>query len=69
MRKIIKGFGVLTLCQSLLFISIASRIDAASIAEVTAKVGTLNPQDKQNFLVKGAQKEGELVYYGTILVN
>ena len=69
MRKMIKFFGVLTLCQLLLFISIAGRIDAATLAEVTAKVSSLNPQDKQNVLVKGAQKEGELVYYGTILVN
>ena len=69
MRKTVKALRVLTLCQSLLVILIAARIDAATIAEVTAKVSTLNPQDKQNFLVKGAQKEGELVYYGTILVN
>jgi iron(III) transport system substrate-binding protein len=65
----IQAFGILTLCQSLLFISIAGRIDAATIAEVTAKVSSLKSQDKENFLVQGSQKEGELVYYGTILVN
>jgi iron(III) transport system substrate-binding protein len=68
-RKLINALGVLTLCQSLLFISIAGRIDAATIAEVTAKVSSLKSQDKENFLVQGSQKEGELVYYGTILVN
>src|SRR5687768_16996336 len=65
----IKVLGVLTLCQSLLFILMAGSSGAATMSEVTAKVSTLNPQDKQSFLVKGAQKEGELVYYGTILVN
>ena len=57
------------LCQSLMWVSFLARIDAAPIAEVTAKVSSLNPQDKQNLLVKGAQKEGELVYYGTMLAN
>ena len=57
------------LCQSLMWVSFLARIDAATIAEVTAKVSSLNPQDKQNLLVKGAQKEGELVYYGTMLAN
>ena len=69
MREMIKGLGVLTLCQSLLLILMAGSTRAATMSEVTVKVSTLNPQDKQNFLVKGAQKEGELVYYGTILVN
>jgi hypothetical protein len=68
-RKTVKALRVSTLWRSLLVILIAARIEAATIAEVTAKVSTLNPQEKQNFLVKGAQKEGELVYYGTILVN
>jgi iron(III) transport system substrate-binding protein len=67
--RMIKVLGVAMLCHSLLFIVVVAQIDAATMAEVTAKVSTLNPQDKQNLLVKGAQKEGELVYYGTILVN
>ena len=69
MRKVIKAIGFLALCQLLLWSSVVARIDAATIAEVTAKVGTLSAQEKRNFLVSGAQKEGELVYYGTILVN
>jgi iron(III) transport system substrate-binding protein len=68
-RKVIKAIGFLALCQLLLWSSVVARIDAATIAEVTAKVGTLSAQEKRNFLVSGAQKEGELVYYGTILVN
>ena len=69
MRKIIKVMMCLALCQSLMWFSVFACVDAATIAEVTAKVSSLNPQDKQNVLVKGAQEEGELVYYGTILVN
>jgi hypothetical protein len=51
----IKGLGVLALCHSLFFILNATRTEAVTIADVTANVSTLNPQDKQNFLVKGAQ--------------
>jgi len=69
MREAINAIRFCALCQLLVSIFVIGGIDAATIAEVTAKVSSLNPQDKQNFLVKGAQKEGELVYYGTILVN
>jgi iron(III) transport system substrate-binding protein len=65
----IKAIALFMLFPSLLSISAAGGIDAATIAEVTAKVGTLSAQEKRNLLVSGAQKEGELVYYGTILVN
>jgi len=41
----------------------------ATIAEVTAKIASLKPQDRLNYLLKGAQAEGELVYYGTLPIN
>ena len=39
------------------------------LAEVTTKLSSLDPQQRRDLLVKGAQVEGELVFYGTILVN
>jgi iron(III) transport system substrate-binding protein len=68
-REAIRAILFCALCQWSVAISVVAGIDAATIAEVTSKVHSLNVQDKRDFLVKGAQKEGELVYYGTILVN
>lgn len=42
---------------------------AATAADVAAKVSSLAGAAKREVLVKGAQREGELVYYGTILIN
>jgi iron(III) transport system substrate-binding protein len=44
-------------------------LSAATVSDVTAKLIGLNAQQKRDLLVKGAQAEGELVFYGTILVN
>jgi iron(III) transport system substrate-binding protein len=41
----------------------------ATVAEVAAKVKSLKPQERINYLFKGAQAEGELVYYGTLPIN
>jgi len=41
----------------------------ATIAEVAAKVKSLKQQEKLNYLAKGAQAEGELVYYGTLPID
>jgi iron(III) transport system substrate-binding protein len=68
-REMIKAVTCMALLQSLMWFSVLAGSDAATIAEVTAKVSSLKSQDKENFLVQGSQKEGELVYYGTILVN
>jgi iron(III) transport system substrate-binding protein len=52
------------------FLTVVSpSVFAASIAEVAAKVKSLKPQDKLNYLFKGAQAEGELVYYGTLPID
>jgi iron(III) transport system substrate-binding protein len=42
---------------------------AATIAEVAAKVKSLKPQERLTYLFKGAQAEGELVYYGTLPID
>jgi iron(III) transport system substrate-binding protein len=47
----------------------APGVRGATLAEVTSKIGGLNPQEKREALIKGAQQEAELVYYGTLLVN
>jgi iron(III) transport system substrate-binding protein len=44
-------------------------IYAATVAEVAAKIKSLKPQEKLNYLLKGAQAEGELAYYGTLPID
>src|SRR5215471_1282940 len=44
-------------------------LQAATVAEVTAKIKSLKQQDKIDYLVKGAQAEGEMVYYGTLPID
>jgi iron(III) transport system substrate-binding protein len=66
-REISKG--LMSIAAGLFWFFTAGIVHSATIAEVTSKVSSLNAQDKREFLVKGAQREGELVYYGTILVN
>lgn len=51
------------------FFWMASPGGAATIAEVAAKVKPLSQQEKLRYLLKGAQAEGELVYYGTLPIN
>ena len=69
MCKVITAILFCFLCRCLISIFAAGGIEVTTIADVTTKVHSLNAQEKRDFLVKGAQKEGELVYYGTILVN
>lgn len=69
MGKIIK---VILTCgvTSIFFLMFFSTVlYAASIAEVMAKLTSLNSREKQDFLAKGAQGEAELVYYGTLPVD
>ena len=56
-------------CLIALLLSSASTLDAVTVADVVTRLGGLNAQHKREVLVKGAQAEGELVCYGTILVN
>ena len=47
----------------------SSSVSGATIAEVAAKIKSLKPQEKINYLLKGAQAEGELIYYGTLPID
>jgi iron(III) transport system substrate-binding protein len=40
-----------------------------TIAEVAAKIKSLKQQERINYLLKGAQAEGELAYYGTLPID
>lgn len=42
---------------------------AATLAEVIAKIKPLKTQERMSYLLKGAQAEGELVYYGTLPID
>jgi iron(III) transport system substrate-binding protein len=63
--------GILSwLAYLVCFLVVASApVQAATIAEVAAKVKSLKPQEKLDYLAKGARAEGELVYYGTIPID
>jgi iron(III) transport system substrate-binding protein len=60
---------LLMVCLISWLLSSTPVLTAATVADVAAKLGTLNAQQKREVLAKGAQAEGELVFYGTILVN
>ena len=69
MSRIVKFiFGCLTFLVFFLTV-VPPLVFAATIAEVAAKVKSLKPQDRLNYLFKGAQAEGELVYYGTLPID
>src|SRR5581483_543895 len=42
---------------------------AATVAEIIAKIKPLKNPERLNYLLKGAQAEGELVYYGTLPID
>jgi iron(III) transport system substrate-binding protein len=54
------------ICSLLL---VSSSLRAATIAGVAAKIKPLTPQERLNYLVKGARAEGELTYYGTLPID
>ena len=58
--------ALLSLCLVLIF---AAALHAATMVEVTASLAKLNAQQKRDFLVKGAQAERELMFFGAILVD
>lgn len=69
MRRYIKKILLSAASYVVVSIITSSGTLAATIGEVTSKISTLNPQDKREALIRGAQQEAELVYYGTLLVN
>jgi iron(III) transport system substrate-binding protein len=52
-----------------LFILATAVARGATVAEVAEKVKSLKQKEKLDYLAKGAQAEGELVYYGTLPID
>src|SRR6187200_265294 len=50
-------------------IMIYARLQGATVSEVAAKVKLLKAQERIAYLLKGAQAEGELAYYGTLPID
>ena len=69
MHRIAESFFGGGIWLALLTSVIPSAPYAATIAEVSSKLSTLTAQQRRDFLVKGAQAEHELMFYGTILVD
>jgi hypothetical protein len=69
MQRILKViFAFLTLNLAFAMLA-ANAVRGATIAEIAAKVKSLKHKEKLDFLVRGAQAEGELVYYGTLPID
>ncbi len=51
------------------FVAASTQVEAATVAEVAAKIKPLKAQDRIAYLLKGAQAEGELAYYGTLPID
>ncbi len=67
-----KTIRTLIVCLSFILVFLpASAFDvrAATISELTSKIAPLSAKDRKEFLVSGAKKEGQMVYYGTLPVN
>ena len=47
----------------------SAAVQAANMTDVATKAAALKGDQKREFLIKGAQAEGELMFYGTLLVN
>lgn len=64
--KFIVGWLVASVC----FVqTIQVVVQAATVAEVAAKVKSFKAQERIAYLLKGAQAEGELAYYGTLPID
>ncbi len=51
------------------FLIVAPPLYSATVAEVSAKLKTLKASERLSYLVKGAQAEGEMIYYGTLPID
>jgi hypothetical protein len=68
MHRIEIIFGWFASCVCLVAVAWAPA-RGATIGEVALKITTLKHQEKINYLLKGAQAEGELAYYGTLPID
>jgi len=55
--------------MSFSFLAAVTSPEAATVAEVAAKIKPLKARERIAYLLKGAQAEGELVYYGTLPID
>ena len=69
MRQTVKCILACLSAHVCFFILTSAAGHAATIAEVAAKIKPLKQKEKLDYLVKGAQAEGELVYYGTLPID
>ncbi|MEX0802332.1 MAG: extracellular solute-binding protein [Candidatus Binatia bacterium] len=69
MFKSIKSHRIWGAFWFVFLLLVSSAAEAATIAEVAAKIQSLRQQEKMNYLAKGARAEGELVYYGTLPID
>jgi iron(III) transport system substrate-binding protein len=66
MRQTVRRLIFFAFCISLLQ---GAPVGAVTTEEIVAKIKLLNSQDRLNYLVQGARREGELVYYGTLPID
>ena len=69
MRRLGRLVFVSILLGLVWFFGAPGRGDGATLAEVISKVRTLKPQERLDFLIRGARAEGEFVFYGTLPIN
>ncbi|HEY7322259.1 MAG TPA: extracellular solute-binding protein [Candidatus Binatia bacterium] len=50
-------------------ITVATAAHGTTVAEVADRVRSLKPKEKLDYLARGAQAEGELIYYGTLPID
>lgn len=64
-RIVLAWFSAFGVC----LVTVSTPIQAATVAEVAAKVKSLKASERIAYLLKGAQAEGELAYYGTLPID
>jgi iron(III) transport system substrate-binding protein len=69
MRLTVKVILACLATQVCFFMLALVPLHGTTIAEVAAKIKSLKQQEKLDYLFKGAQAEGELVYYGTLPID
>ena len=50
-------------------VSASIPVHSATLSEIADKIRSLKPKERINYLLKGAQAEGEMVYYGTLPID
>jgi iron(III) transport system substrate-binding protein len=68
-KKGMRRSGKIVFAIFALFILVSTTAYGATIAELAAKIKSLKQKEKLDYLAKGAQAEGELVYYGTLPID